>query len=396
MKTSEYKSIRLKLLFYALMSAFLAMISMAVVMLVGLRIREKILLDSIYKEHIFKSEHLKEMLNNPFLSEKMYLDLIFLACFLLVFFAFYYLLISKNMVDGLRSISKGIEQIKEGNFDIELKVEGKDEITALAHSVLEMSDEIQAMMENQRRLEQEKNDLITSVAHDLRTPLTSILGYLDLILYNEEITVEEKKKYLTIVNNKSLQLKKLIEELFDYTKYSKNQMVPKKTKLDITKFMEQIVEEFYPSFYENKIEVATKFPGKSIFVEADGDLLARAIGNILNNAVKYGADGKQIILSMKETKSKIKISIINFGQIIPEEDIDKIFDRFFRVEQSRSEKTGGTGLGLAIAKNIFEMHDATVEVSSGEEGTEFLITFYKAEERKDSENESKSLETKNN
>lgn len=372
------------------------MISMAVVMLVGLRIREKILLDSIYEEHIFKSEHLKEMLNNPFLSEKMYLDLIFLACFLLVFFAFYYLLISKNMVDGLRSISKGIEQIKEGNFDIELKVEGKDEITALAHSVLEMSDEIQAMMENQRRLEQEKNDLITSVAHDLRTPLTSILGYLDLILYNEEITVEEKKKYLTIVNNKSLQLKKLIEELFDYTKYSKNQMVPKKTKLDITKFMEQIVEEFYPSFYENKIEVATKFPGKSIFVEADGDLLARAIGNILNNAVKYGADGKQIILSMKETKSKIKISIINFGQIIPEEDIDKIFDRFFRVEQSRSEKTGGTGLGLAIAKNIFEMHDATVEVSSGEEGTEFLITFYKAEERKDSENESKSLETKNN
>ena len=97
---------------------------------------------------------------------------------------------------------------------------------------------------------------------------------------------------------------------------------------------------------------------------------------------------------MKEVKSKIKISIVNFGQIIPEEDIDKIFDRFFRVEQSRSEKTGGTGLGLAIAKSIFELHEANVGVTSGEEGTEFLITFHKREERKDFENE--NLETKIN
>ena len=145
--------------------------------------------------------------------------------------------------------------------------------------------------------------------------------------------------------------------------------------------MEQIVEEFYPSFYENHIEVCTNFPTKSIFIDADGDLLARAIGNILNNAVKYGADGKQIIITMKEVKSQIKISIINFGQIIPKEDIDKIFDRFFRVEQSRSEKTGGTGLGLAIAKSIFELHEASVEVTSGEEGTEFLITFLKIDEK---------------
>ena len=375
------------MLWCALLSVILAIISMVVVMFIGLHIREKILMDSIYENHIFESEHLKEILEKPFLSEKMYIDMIFLVVFLIMVFAMYYLLISRKMVDGIRSISQGVEQIKEGNFDIKLRLQGNDEVTALANSVLEMSDEIKAMMENQRRLEQEKDDLITSVAHDLRTPLTSILGYLDLILYNEEISKEEKTKYLSIVNKKSLQLKKLIEELFDYTKYSKNQLVPKKMKLDITKFMEQIVEEFYPSFYENKIEVCTKFPTKSIYIDADGDLLARAIGNILNNAIKYGADGKQIIITMKEVKSKIKISIVNFGQIIPEEDIDKIFDRFFRVEQSRSEKTGGTGLGLAIAKSIFELHEANVEVTSGEEGTEFLITFHKSEEGKDIESE---------
>lgn len=371
------------MLWCALLSVILAIISMVVVMFIGLHIREKILMDSIYENHIFESEHLKEILEKPFLSEKMYIDMIFLVVFLIMVFAMYYLLISRKMVDGIRSISQGVEQIKEGNFDIKLRLQGNDEVTALANSVLEMSDEIKAMMENQRRLEQEKDDLITSVAHDLRTPLTSILGYLDLILYNEEISKEEETKYLSIVNKKSLQLKKLIEELFDYTKYSKNQLVPKKMKLDITKFMEQIVEEFYPSFYENKIEVCTNFPTKSIYIDADGDLLARAIGNILNNAIKYGADGKQIIITMKEVKSKIKISIVNFGQIIPKEDIDKIFDRFFRVEQSRSEKTGGTGLGLAIAKSIFELHEANVEVTSGEEGTEFLITFHKREERKD-------------
>lgn len=371
------------MLWYALISIILAIISMVIVMFIGLHIREKILMDSIYEDHIFESEHFKEILKKPFLSEKMYMDVVFLFGFVIIFFALYYLLISRKMVDGLRNISKAVEKIKEGNFEIELGLEGNDEVTALAQSVSEMSEEIKAMMVNQKRLEQEKDDLITSVAHDLRTPLTSILGYLDLILDNHEISAEEKLKYLTIVNKKSMQLKKLIEELFDYTKYSKNQMVPKKMKLDITKFMEQIVEEFYPSFYENQIEVSTNFPTKSIFIDADGDLLARAIGNILNNAVKYGADGKQIIISMKEVKSKIKISIINFGQIIPEEDIDKIFDRFFRVEQSRSEKTGGTGLGLAIAKSIFELHEANVEVTSGEEGTEFLITFHKREERKD-------------
>lgn len=369
------------MLLYALVSVILAIITMAAVMLIGLRIREKVLIDSIYKDHIFESEHLKEILNKPFLSEKMYMDMIFSFVFVIIFFALYYLLISRKMVDGLRSISKSVEQMKEGNFDITLDLDGNDEVSVLARSVLEMSDEIKAMMEKQKRLEQEKDDLITSVAHDLRTPLTSILGYLDLILYNQEISMEEKVKYLTIVNKKSLQLKKLIEELFDYTRYSKNQMIPKKIKLDITKFMEQIVEEFYPSFYENHIEVCTNFPTKSIFVDADGDLLARAIGNILNNAVKYGADGKQIIITMKEVKSQIKISIINFGQIIPKEDIDKIFDRFFRVEQSRSEKTGGTGLGLAIAKSIFELHEASVEVTSGEEGTEFLITFLKIDEK---------------
>ena len=275
------------MLWCALLSVILAIISMVVVMFIGLHIREKVLMDSIYENHIFESEHLKEILEKPFLSEKMYIDMIFLVVFLIMVFAMYYLLISRKMVDGIRSISQGVEQIKDGNFDIKLRLQGNDEVTALANSVLEMSDEIKAMMENQRRLEQEKDDLITSVAHDLRTPLTSILGYLDLILYNEEISKEEKTKYLSIVNKKSLQLKKLIEELFDYTKYSKNQLVPKKMKLDITKFMEQIVEEFYPSFYENKIEVCTKFPTKSIYIDADGDLLARAIGNILKNAIKY-------------------------------------------------------------------------------------------------------------
>ena len=199
------------MLLYALVSVILAIITMAAVMLIGLRIREKVLIDSIYKDHIFESEHLKEILNKPFLSEKMYMDMIFSFVFVIIFFALYYLLISRKMVDGLRSISKSVEQMKEGNFDITLDLDGNDEVSVLARSVLEMSDEIKAMMEKQKRLEQEKDDLITSVAHDLRTPLTSILGYLDLILYNQEISMEEKVKYLTIVNKKSLQLKKLIE-----------------------------------------------------------------------------------------------------------------------------------------------------------------------------------------
>ena len=144
------------MLWCALLSVILAIISMVVVMFIGLHIREKVLMDSIYENHIFESEHLKEILEKPFLSEKMYIDMIFLVVFLIMVFAMYYLLISRKMVDGIRSISQGVEQIKDGNFDIKLRLQGNDEVTALANSVLEMSDEIKAMMENQRRLEQEK------------------------------------------------------------------------------------------------------------------------------------------------------------------------------------------------------------------------------------------------
>lgn len=367
---SSIKSLRAKLIIYALASlaVTIAVDVLCIKLLQGfMRKNEKI--------GIYYSEYNNQKLYEPgpILTNSLSLDVLVFVSFSIIVFLVVYLLLTRKIVSYFKAITKQIEIIKNGDLNNLIEVEGEDEMSILAESINEMSIELKETIQKERMAEKEKNDLITSVAHDLRTPLTSIMGYLDLIINDEKMDNTTKTKYFNIVYDKSKRLQKLIVELFDYTRYSKNQITPKLVIMDITRFMEQIIEEFYPAFCEKGLICNTCIEDKSIFVMADGDLLARAIGNLLSNAVKYGADGKQILISTELMGNKILISITNFGQVIPEKDLEKIFDKFYRVESSRSLNTGGTGLGLAIAKNIIELHKGSISVNSSENGTVFEI-----------------------
>lgn len=296
--------------------------------------------------------------------------LIYAGIFLAYFHTF-----TRKTSDYLAEISNGIDEIAKGDFHKSVRVVGEDEIANIAEKINNMTREIQILIDNEREYEKEKSDLITNVAHDLRTPLTSVIGYLDLVKGKSKLTIEDREKYVTIAYDKSKRLEKLINDLFEFTKVGAEKVQINTVKLNFKKFMEQMVEEFYPSFEDANLECIVQDKLSQGYLMADPDLLARGIANLFSNAVKYGKDGKVIRVCLKEDKEKIYLTLTNFGEIISEEDLGHIFDKFFRVENSRSVETGGTGLGLAIAKKVILLHHGEITVSSDYKGTVFSIAL---------------------
>ena len=228
-------------------------------------------------------------------------------------------------------------------------------------------------MERERIAEHTKNDLVSSVAHDLRTPLTSIIGYLGWVRTRTDLDEGTSSHYFDIAYQKALRLEQLTNELFGFVKLEHKEMQLHLGKLDLVQLMEQMLDEMTPSFVKNELQVEFLHAEHAIFLEADGELLARLFGNLLNNAVKYGKEGKQIRVSMEKEGEYVVTRVINYGRIIPKQELDHIFQNFYRTEQSRSRDTGGTGLGLAIVQQIAELHHGQVLVKSAQQGTVFEV-----------------------
>ena len=280
-----------------------------------------------------------------------------------------------SMINYIGMIKEGVDRIAQGDFQTEILVKGNDEFAIIAENLNKMMGEISELMDNEREVERSKNQLITNVAHDLRTPLTSIIGYMELLVNGNNIPEETRDKYLKVAYNKSLRLQKLIEDLFGFTKLNYGKIAMNIAKVDIVKLMAQLLEEFYPNFMENSLEYSLESTENQVMIEADGDLLARLFDNLINNAIKYGKDGKKVSVVIRKIDDIVHVAVINYGKVIPKEDIDKVFNKFYRVEQSRSVNTGGTGLGLAIAKNIAMMHGGDIVVQSDLYGTIFDVTL---------------------
>lgn len=290
-------------------------------------------------------------------------------------FFVYYIVLSAPMVKYFREIISGVQRIKNGDLETKIPIRPFGELADLALAVNAMQVELKTTIAKEREAEHVKDELITNVAHDLRTPLTSIIGYLNLLQNPGQLDGETQEKYLHIAYDKAVRMEGLVTDLFDFTRYEKNKVVITKNRLELKQFMEQILDEFYPSLMETHLECYTVFPPEKIYIDGDGELLARAFGNLMGNAIKYGAEGKQIqveIQNYPETH-RARISIINYGRLIAPKDLDKIFDKFYRGDAARSSKEGGTGLGLAIAKNIFDMHNGMIRVRSDEGGTVFEV-----------------------
>lgn len=291
----------------------------------------------------------------------------------ILIFAMTFMLLQDKSTKYIQQISEAMQNISEGDLNTTVEVVGDDEFSSMAANLNRMVEEIRELMDKEREAEQSKNELITNVAHDLRTPLTSIIGYLELLSEKTTIPPDMQKKYIDIAYIKTKRLEKLIQDLFGFTKLNYGKISMNVAKVDIVKLLSQLLEEFYPSFADKNLsyELQSNVPAKVI--SADGNLLARLFDNLINNAIKYGADGKRIVVKLTAGDEVVQVTVTNFGQVIPTDELPLIFEKFYRVEQSRSTHTGGTGLGLAIAKNIVDMHGGTIDVKSDLNGTVFTI-----------------------
>lgn len=396
LKNSIFKSFRFEIVLYSLLSLIYTILTEAALFF-GIYLIYNIIRDDATVGNGLKSDQIMNGAVNglPYANQQMpgygaaaekskqaldYINdmvpiLVILALTIgVILFTFYFLLLTKKFIVYLERISWGIQEISSGNFKTRINVDSEDEFANIANKINKMAVDVNQIFEDNRKSEHAKNELITSVAHDLRTPLTSIIGYLDLVSSNNKnIADDVKQKYVEVAYSKSKRLEKLIEDLFAYTNVSFGEVTMDYTELDMVKFMNQLVDEFYPSFQDSGLEYEFTTNLNTAIVMADGNQLSRAIANLISNAIKYGKDGKKIKIKLYKEEGKVIVDVINYGRLIPEEDIENIFKRFYRVESSRSSETGGTGLGLAIAKSIIEMHGGTIKAKSNFDGTVFEV-----------------------
>jgi len=282
-----------------------------------------------------------------------------------------------SVIQYVNEITRGIRQIADGDLETIIEPKGEDELTYIATSLNDMTEKLKDLMEKERIAERTKNELITNVAHALRTPLTSIIGYMGFLSADEKLNEELRKRYIEIVYQKAKRLEKLIEDLFSFTKLNYGKIAMKLEQVDIVILLNQLMDDFYPSFENHNLTQEFVTNQSSIVIDGDGNLLARLFDNLINNAIKYGSEGKVIRVEVEESQEHVTVKVINYGYIIPQKELDLIFNKFYRVEQSRSENTGGTGLGLAIVKNIVDMHHGKISVKSSLDGTEFEVVLNK-------------------
>lgn len=291
----------------------------------------------------------------------------------ILLFSVTFMILQEPYIRYISRISEAVQNISEGNLNTVIDVIGDDEFSSMAANLNHMAADIKKLMEKERESERTKNELITNVAHDLRTPLTSIIGYLELLAGNQQVPADMQNKYIEIAYGKSRRLQKLIEDLFGFTKLNCGKIAMHVGQIDIVKLLGQLVEEAYPNFVEKGLsyDLQSNVPAK--IINADGNLLARLFDNLIGNAIKYGADGKRVLVKIHAEGETVTVSVTNYGYVIPADELPLIFNKFYRVEQSRSSSTGGTGLGLAIAKEIVDMHGGTISVASDLNGTVFTV-----------------------
>ena len=285
----------------------------------------------------------------------------------------YWRLIRRYRQMQLRHVIEELHYIADGHFDHRIPFVVKTDLQKVIDSINALVDSTVASMEEERQIEQSKDDLITNVSHDIRTPLTSIIGYLGLLKSSE--LNEDQTKYIQIAYDKALQMKALAEDLFEYTTLrssTNNKLVL--TPLHVNSMLEQVAAGFELEAEKKNITFNVITRPRDLVIDADAKMIVRMLNNLISNALKYGHGATEInLIANKVNNEFVELRVENNGEQIPKKSLQKIFDRFYRVESSRNLKTGGTGLGLAITKSIVDLHGGNIKCQSTAELTSFII-----------------------
>ena len=241
--------------------------------------------------------------------------------------------------------------------------------------------------------EKKKNDLVLFLAHDLKTPLTSIVAYLSMLDSHPDMDPDEREKYTHIALEKSMRLGELINEFFDITRYNLQDIELEPIEIDLSFMLEQIADELYGVLQEKSL-VCEVDVEENLEVYGDPDKLARVFDNLLRNAVAYCYENSKIEIYAKMKRGEVEIIFINEGNKIPGDMLQTIFEKFYRVDGSRSSGTGGAGLGLAIAKEIVELHGGRIRAKSDDLKTQFIVTLPSKNKGQQEEGENNEIHTR--
>lgn len=225
-----------------------------------------------------------------------------------------------------------------------------------------------------KQAEEKKNEIVMYLAHDIRTPLTTVIGYLSLLHEAPDMPEQQKKKYVKVALDKADRLEKLINELFEITKYNAHTVIIKKENVDLHCLIAQVIDEIYPTLSANG-NTAVFTAEDNLTVNADPEKLARVFSNLLRNAASYSYPQTEITISAKRLEHDIQITFENRGKTIPQEQLNSIFEKFNRLDEARLSNTGGAGLGLSIAEEIIHLHGGTITVSSQNDTIDFVISL---------------------
>lgn len=282
-----------------------------------------------------------------------------------------FVITANRMAAYLSNISSALDQVEH---EPEEPVVLPEELLPLTGQLEELKGELLRREKEAAVSEQKKNELVAYLAHDLRTPLTSVVAYLTMLENQPDMETAERAKYTHIALEKALRLEELINEFFDITKFNLQDFVLEKQEMDLSIFLEQIADENYAMLQKRGMTCAVDAQ-EDLMIEGDPDKLARVFENLLRNAVAYGSENTQILIQARGGHGRTTIVFTNEGPQIPQKKLEMIFERFYRADDSRSSKTGGSGLGLAIAKQVVELHGGTITAASDRKNTRFIVTF---------------------
>lgn len=314
--------------------------------------------------------HLYDLLDNIYelVFERAYFIFIIFGTTLIIVLSLLYKLLNK-IFSYVFAVSESADKLFDKNVEyINLPPEMVEVEKKLNHFKTEAIKNERLAREN----EQKKDELIVYLAHDIKTPLTSMIGYLSLLSEIKDMPQEQRNRYIGIALDKSYRLEYLINELFDVARFNSEKIVLEKEEINLNLMLEQIADDFYPTLKEMNKKINFTSDEKTILY-ADPDKLSRVFNNLIKNAVNYSKENTDIDISILNKENQATVKITNKGKQIPKEKLDKIFEKFYRLDSSKTSKTGGSGLGLAIAKEIVELHGGRIYAESDMKETTFSV-----------------------
>lgn len=299
-----------------------------------------------------------------------YMDILLLIAKAIAFFILLFVYL-KWFIKYFGEINRGIDAlIKEDVKEISLS----PELAAIEKKINAIKHTLEKRKADAQLAEQRKNDLVVYLAHDLKTPLTSVIGYLTLLHDEKQISEELREKYLSIALEKSERLEELINEFFEITRFNLTNITLEYSRVNVTRLLEQLVFEFEPMLLEKRLQCMLSIAPDTM-IKCDVNKMQRVFDNLLRNAVYYSFADSTIEISVMQDEGNMTIRFMNHGNTIPQEKLGHIFEQFYRLDAARSSNNGGSGLGLAIAKEIVELHNGTITAKSEKEQIEFEVTI---------------------